>query len=151
MENLFSNNMQRSRPSPHERWRTLYEQSISFQTFGIPVEPPYIDMDSIPAIAELDSEANNQAKQELLNFCHTLLCTRHQKVQTVKTENGGVTNFHTTEITYTSKQHYKLNLRQGLFYLFIFLTSSSKCFGVLILSATVSVTVGWLWRHRPHY
>lgn len=66
MENLFSNNMQRSRPSPHERWRTLYEQSISFQTFGIPVEPPYIDMDSIPAIAELNSEANNQAKQELL-------------------------------------------------------------------------------------
>ena len=80
MDNLFSNNLPGSRPSPHERWKTLYEQSISFQTFGIPVEPPYIDMDSIPAIAELDSEANNQAKQELLNFCHTLLRTRHQSL-----------------------------------------------------------------------
>ena len=28
MENLFRNTMQRSRPSPHERWKTLYEQSI---------------------------------------------------------------------------------------------------------------------------
>ena len=81
MDNLFSSvSTSTATTPPHERWKTLYEQSISFQTFGIPVEPPYIDMDSIPTIAELDSEANNQAKQELLNFCHTLLRTRHQNL-----------------------------------------------------------------------
>ena len=80
MYNLFSNNMPCSRPSPHERWKTLYEQSISFQTFGIPVEPPYVDMDSIPAIAELDSKANNQANQELLHCCNNLLRSQHQEL-----------------------------------------------------------------------
>ena len=35
-------------------------------------------------------------------------------VQTVKTENGGVTNFHTTEITYTSKQHYNSRLHEAV-------------------------------------
>ena len=32
----------------------------------------------------------------------------------MKTENGGVTNFHTTEISYTSEQHYNSRLRKAV-------------------------------------
>jgi hypothetical protein len=80
MDNLFSNNTTRSRPYPHERWKTLYDQAISFQTFCISVEPPHVSMDGIPALAELDGKANNQAKQELLQFCNNLLRSRHQEL-----------------------------------------------------------------------
>ena len=78
MDTLFSNTAQRSRPHSHDRWTTLYQQTDSFKTFGIAVEPPYVSMDEIPDLAELNTEENVIAKQELLKFCNNLLRSRHQ-------------------------------------------------------------------------
>ena len=43
-----------SRLYTHKRWKTLSDQALSFKTFGIAVEPPYVSMDKIPDLAELD-------------------------------------------------------------------------------------------------
>ena len=78
MDTLFGNTAQRSRLHSHDRWTTLYQQTESFKTFGIAVEPPYVSMDEIPDLAELNTEENVIAKQDLLKFCNNLLRSRHQ-------------------------------------------------------------------------
>ena len=66
--------------TPDNRWKTLTESNIIYETFGINVVPAYMDIAEIPTLHEASDEQDKQSKQQLLTFCHTLLRTRHQQL-----------------------------------------------------------------------
>ena len=74
MDNLFSNNTPTT-ITPDNRWKTLAESNIIYETFGINVVPAYMDTADIPTLHEANDEQDKQSKQQLLKFCHMLLRT----------------------------------------------------------------------------
>ena len=80
MDDLFGPVSTSTATTPENRWKTLAESNIIYETFGINVVPAYMEIGDIPTLHEANAAQDEQAKQQLLNFCNTLLRTRHQNL-----------------------------------------------------------------------
>ena len=76
MDDLFGPVSTLTATTPENRWKTLAESNIIYETFGINVVPAYMEIGDIPTLHEANAAQDEQAKQQLLNFCNMLLRTR---------------------------------------------------------------------------
>ena len=80
MDDLFGPVSTSTATTPENRWKTLAESNIIYETFGINVVPAYMEIGNIPTLHEANAAQDEQAKQQLLNFGKMLLRTRHQSL-----------------------------------------------------------------------
>ena len=88
MDDLFGPVSTSTATTPENRWKTLAESNIIYETFGINVVPAYMEIGDIPTLHEANAAQDEQAKQQLLNFCNMLLRTR-QMVTPLRCHRNG--------------------------------------------------------------